>query len=581
MFQLGALQEGAISTGALSAANDGGAVVLFAGSNAAGGPAISTLDIANNGQTGSGRVLMMAGATTTQTQANGFDITTGAIDTHSTTEQPGYPVTLITPGAISTGSIDTSNTSGLSLDSKSLNLGGGGEVTLVAGSSFKSKSGITVQGGINSSSNASYPQVAGVPQGDGAATVTLIGLNAGSDITVVNPSGPAVVATAPGAYSGSGALIVETPGAIDLENNSTNSTNVVDTSGSTTSYGAQVFLASGKTAGLAVSILANGGAGNINNTGAPISDVWLLTAGGSYTPYTVNNGSKTPYNFTDLDASKPITPGTNLTITFKPGSSPQGYCPGGYTAIGDAAGRPTQITIVDNEDTQVLEVPILVTGSAGIKLTNKKSFIEGTYITDNSSPSYPMKLYSAGPIVAPIGNATPKQQLGLTNAISTTGSVAISFVSSPISTFNTIATPGALSLSTLPLSASALGSPPGITSYGQIVAGKSITVKTAKGSDGGFALSPATWWECFTIANAISISADGAGAIAGDGEIYSHDITLSSAFGDISLGPDFGINSAIVRFNTAGAVDINDGWPAVLEHPTGNPILFNGQFILN
>lgn len=235
---------------------------------------------------------------------------------------------------------------------------------------------------------------------------------------------------------------------------------------------------------------------------------------------------------------------------------------------------------MDNGDTQVLEVPILVTGAAGIKLTNKKSFIEGTYITDNSSPSYPMKLYSAGPIVAPIGNATPKQQLGLTNAISTTGSIALSFVSSPISTFNTLATPGTLSLTTLPLSASALSSTPGITSFGQMVAGQSITVKTARGSDGGWELSPATWWECFTIANGISITADGAGVIGGAGELYSHDITLKSASGDISL-TNPGINSAIVRFNTAGAVDINDGWPAVLKNPTGNPIQFNGEFSLH
>ena len=85
IFQFGTLQEGAISTGTLSAANAGGAVVLLGGSNAAGGPAISTQGISNGGPNGSGRVLLMAGATATQTHANGFDITTGAIDTHSAT----------------------------------------------------------------------------------------------------------------------------------------------------------------------------------------------------------------------------------------------------------------------------------------------------------------------------------------------------------------------------------------------------------------------------------------------------------------------------------------------------------------
>ena len=159
----------------------------------------------------------MAGATATQTQANGFDITTGAIDTHSTSMQPGYPVTVVTPGAITTGSINTSNTSSFRLRRI---YGGGGEITLVAGSQYKSNSGITVQGGINSSCSISYTAPDGASiQGVGAATVTLIGLNAGSDITVVNPSGTAIDTSAPGSNSGAGAVVIATPGAITLEDN--------------------------------------------------------------------------------------------------------------------------------------------------------------------------------------------------------------------------------------------------------------------------------------------------------------------------------------------------------------------------
>jgi hypothetical protein len=564
IFQFGTLREGAISTGTLSAANAGGAVLLLGGSNAAGGPAISTQEISNSGPSGSGRVLLMAGATTTQTHANGFDITTGAIDTHSATAQPGYPVTVVTPGAVSTGSINTSNTSSASV---APTYGGGGEVTLVAGSYYKSKSGITVQAGINSSCSASYPSQA---QGVGSATVTLIGLNAGSDITVVNPSGPAIDTSATGENSGAGAVVIATPGAITLEDNDSGSTNVINTSGSqNNTSGSQVFLASGKTTGPAITILASGAAGNIQTTGTSLGDgeVWVLTAGGAYTPgYTVN-GSTNPNNFTDLSACQSIGPGTALTIKFQPGSSPKGYCPGGYTAISDSPIQPTQINIVENANSEPLEVPLLVRGSAGINLTNTKSFIKATYVNGTSkNPSCTLKLFGAGPIVAPIGNGTPGQPLGLTNAVSTTGNIGISFLSSPINIFNTTATPGTLSLS----------SNATITSYGEMVAGKSINVKTTAGSNGGFTLSSGTWWECFNIANAVTISTDGSGSIEGDGQVYCDNIALRSRSGNISgfSGPDFSINAAMVQFNTSGEVNINDGWPAVLKPSTGNPAQF-------
>ncbi len=297
--------------------------------------------------------------------------------------------------------------------------------------------------------------------------------------------------------------------------------------------------------------------------------MWLLTAGGAYTSgYTVNGGTN-PNNFTDLSACKSIGPGTNLTIQFQPGSNPEGYCPGGYTAISDSSARPTHINIVENANTEPVEVPILVRGSAGIHLANKKSFIKATYTNGTStSPSCTLKLFSAGPIVASIGNSTPGQPLGLTNAVSTTGNIGLSFLSSPINIFNTTATPGTLSLS----------SNAAITSYGQMVASKSITVKTTAGSNGGFSLSPVTGWECFNIANAVAISADGSGSIEGAGQVYCDKLTLQSQSGDICgfSGPEFpfGVNAAMVQFNTSGEVNINDGWPAVLEPSTGNPAQF-------
>jgi hypothetical protein len=565
IFQFGTLQEGAVSTGALSAANSGGAVLVLAGSNAAGSPAISTQNISNDGPSGGGRVLLMAGATTAQTHENGFNINTGAIDTHSVSAQPGYPVTVVTPGAITTGAINTSNTSSAKVASI---FGGGGEITMVAGSSYKPNSGILVQGGVNSSCAASYAS-----QGVGAATITLIGLNAGSDITVVNSSGPAVDTSATGENSGAGALVIATPGAITLENNGSDSTNAINTSGSeNNTSGSQVFLSSGKTTGSAVTILAGGAAGNILTTGTSLGDgaVWVLTAGGAYTPgYTVN-GSANPNNFTDLSACQSIGPGTALTIEFQPGSSPKGYCPGGYTAISDSAARPTKINIVENAFSEPLEVPLLLRGSEGINLTNTKSFIKATYVNGTSkNPSCTLKLYSAGPIVAPVGNGTPGQSLGLTNAISTTGNIGLSFLSSPINIFNTIATPGTLSLS----------SKATVTSYGALVAGKSISVKTTAGSNAGFTFSSGTWWECFTIANSIGISVDGSGSIEGDGQLYCDTIALRSQSGNISgfSGPDFSINAAIVQFNTSGEVNINDGMPAVLKQSTGNPAQFIGS----
>jgi hypothetical protein len=335
-----------------------------------------------------------------------------------------------------------------------------------------------------------------------------------------------------------------------------------------------VFLSSGKTTGPAITILASGAAGNIQTTGTSLGDgaVWVLTAGGAYTPgYTVN-GSTNQNNFTDLTASKSIGPGTALTIEFQPGSSPKGYCPGGYTAISDTPARPAHINIVEKANSEPVEVPILVTGSAGINLTNTKSFIKATYVNGTSkNPSCTLKLFGAGPIVAPIGNSTPEQPLGLTNAVSTTGNIGLSFLSSPVNIFNTIATPGTLSLS----------SSATVTSYGAMVAGKSIKVKTTAGSNGGFAFSPVIGWECFNIANAVAISADGSGPIEGEGHVYCDKLTLQTQAGDICgfSGPDFpfGVNAAMVQFNTSGEVNINDGWPAVLLPSTGNPAQFSGS----
>ncbi|MDR3554708.1 MAG: hypothetical protein P4L55_08130 [Syntrophobacteraceae bacterium] len=571
MFQFGTPQEGSISTGTLGAANDGGGVVLFAGSNAGGDPAISTRDISTSGTTGNGRVLLMAGATTTQTQANDFDITTGNIDTHSTTVQSGYPITVITPGAITTGSLNTS--SALS-DTVLPNQGGGGELTLVAGSQFKSNSGITVQGGINSSCGVSYSS-----QGVGAATITLIGLNAGSNITVTNPNGPAIDTSAPGGNSGAGAVLVATPGTITLQGNGTEPTtglpDVINSSGSkNNTSGSQVFLSSGRTSGAAINILtANGAPGDIYTEGTSLGDgaVWVLTSGGDFTKgYTVN-GLTNQNNFTDLCSSQALGPGKKLQILFQPGSSPQGYCPGGYSAIKDSSGRPTQINIVESANTEPVEVPILATGSAGINLKNKKSFIKSTYINGTSSnPSCTLKLFGAGPIVAPIGNGTPGQTFSLTSAVSTTGNIGISFVSSPIALYNTTATPGSLSLTANST----------VSSYGQLVAGKSITIKTNKKSNGGFETSPITAWENFNIANTIAVSADGSGVIEAS-PFYCDKLTLQSQSGDIcgNSGTDsfMNINAAIVQFNTSGEVDISAGWPAELLPSTGNPAWFTGD----
>ncbi|MEM5785765.1 MAG: hypothetical protein AAGU11_00525, partial [Syntrophobacteraceae bacterium] len=151
----------------------------------------------------------------------------------------------------------------------------------MAGSNFKHNSGITVQGGINSSCAVSYHD-----QGVGSATTTIIGLGARSHITVTNPAGPAVVTSATGHNSGAGALVMATPGRITLEGNDSDSTNVIDTSGSHhNTSGSQVFLSSGRTSGPAIALLSGGAAGNINTAGTSLGDgaVWVLTAGGAYT----------------------------------------------------------------------------------------------------------------------------------------------------------------------------------------------------------------------------------------------------------------------------------------------------------
>ena len=75
---------------------------------------------------------------------------------------------------------------------------------MVAGSFYKPGAGITVSGGINSSVQSTISL--------GAATITLIGLGAASDIAVINPDGPAIDAAATGNLGGgAGALLIATP----------------------------------------------------------------------------------------------------------------------------------------------------------------------------------------------------------------------------------------------------------------------------------------------------------------------------------------------------------------------------------
>lgn len=570
MFQFGTIQEGAIKTGAIAAAGKGGSVLVLAGSNAATDPAISTQDITTSSSSGSGRVLLMAGATTSQTQANCFDIDTGNIDTHSTSTEPGFPVTVVTPGAINSGSLTTS------CSSNDIS-GGSGEVSMVAGSYFKPDAGIAVNGGIDSSVKSDFSF--------GSATITLIGLGAASDIAVINPGGPAINATATGASGGgAGALLIATPGKITLENNS-GSGDVVDTYGYTLS-GSQVFLSSGQRTGTAISILANGSPGTINTSGGQLGygNIWVLTAGGDYTDYTAL-GDTNPNNFTDLGQSQAVIgPGADVTLTFTPGQSPAGYCPGGYTSISDSPSQPAHINIVGTGNNEPLEVPLLVTGQAGIALNNPGSFIEATYVKSGSNPYYSvMKLFSAGPIVAPVANGTSGQLFGITALASTTGDVAV-WPLSPVSMFNLAVTPGTLSVSSL--ASQAVGaSTPAITNYGAMIAGDSIYIdSTLSTGNSDIILSPApperaTVWEYCGIAGAVNISAGGSGSIKSHGQLYCADLILNSGSGQISVDfpADLSAKVAEIQFGTNGAVSVKDAWPAILKSSQGDTIQIIGD----
>ena len=567
MFHFGTIQEGAVTTGALAAAGSGGSVLILAGSNAVSNPAISTQNITTSGSSGSGRVLLMAGATTSQTQSNCFDIKTGAIDAHSTSAEPGFPVTVVTPGAINSGSINTSCTS------TEINNGGSGEVSMVAGSYYKPGAGISVSGGIDSSVQSALSL--------GSATITLIGLGPASDIAVINPDGAAINATATGlSGGGAGALLIATPGKITLENNS-GSGNVVNTYGSGTLSGSQVFLSSGKRTGTAISILAGGAPGIINTAGGQLGygNIWVLTAGGGYTNYTAV-GDPNPNNFTNLGSSHGIIgPGTDVTLTFTPGQSPAGYCPGGYTSISDSPAQPTRININGTGNNEPLEVPILVTGQAGIALNNPDSFIKATYVKSGSNPYYSvMKLFSAGPITAPVANGTSGQLFGITALVSTTGDVAISPLS-PVSMFNLAATPGALSVSSL-ASQAAGATTPAISNYGAMIAGNSISVSST-GSSGNsdiiFSPAPpaqATVWEYISLASTINVSAGGSGSIKSYGRLFCTDLALNSGSGQISVDApaSLGAMFAGIQFSTNGDVRVKDTWPATLKTSQGNAI---------
>lgn len=577
MFQFGTVQEGAVRTGALTAAGSGGSVLVMAGSNTAFEPAISTQDILTSSSNGSGRVLLMAGAATPQNEANCFDIVTGDIDTHSTSKQPGFPVTVVTPGAINSGSIDTS------CSSADRNYGGSGEVTMTAGSYYKPDAGITVRGGIDSSVQSAYSL--------GSATITLIGMGTASDISIINPGGPAINATAngpAGGGGGAGALLISTPGKITLENNS-GSGDVVDTYGFPALSGSQVVLSSGVRTGTAISILSNGSPGIIDTRGGQLGygNVWVLTAGGDYTDYTAV-GDPSPNNFTDLGQSQDVIgPGTDLTITFIPGQSPAGYCPGGYTSISDSLSQPTRINIDSTGNNEQLEVPVLVTGRAGIALNNPGSFIESTHVSSSGSTPYyaVMKLFSSGPIAAPLANGTSGQLFGVTGLVSTTGDVAVSALS-PVSLYNLALTPGTLTVSSL--ASQAVGSDtPAVTNYGAMVAGDSINLNsTLSVGNSDIVLSPAlpalsTLWEYCIIAGTINISAGGSGSINSYGQLYCNKLSLNSETGQISIAPgqisadspvDLNVEAAKIQFSTDGAVSVRDAWPVILKTSNGNAI---------
>jgi hypothetical protein len=416
----------------------------------------------------------------------------------------------------------------------------------------------------------------------GAATITLVGLGATSDIAVINPDGPAINASATGqSGGGAGALLIATPGKITLENNS-GSGDVVDTYGSSTLSGSQVFLSSGVRTGTAISILANGAPGTINTSGGQLGygNVWVLTAGGNYTDYTAI-GDPSPNNFTDLGQSQAVIgPDANVTLTFTPGHSPTGYCPGGYTSISDSPAHPARINIVETGNNEPLEVPILVTGRAGIALSNPSSFIEATYVkSGGSNPNYSvMKLFSSGPIAAPVTNGTSGQLFGITALVSTTGDVAVSPLS-PVSLFNAAVTPGTLSVSSS-VSQPVGAATPAITNYGAMVAGNSINVSST-GSTGNsdIVLSPAppaqaTLWEYCVIAGTVNVSAGGSGSIQSYGQLYCANLALNSGSGQISVDSpaDLNVQAAGIQFSTDGAVSVRDAWPATLKTSNGNAI---------
>ncbi len=445
---------------------------------------------------------------------------------------------------------------------------------MVAGSYYKPGAGITVSGGINSSVQSAFSL--------GAATITLIGLGAASDIAVINPDGPAINAAATGnSGGGAGALLIATPGKITLENNS-GSGDVVDTYGSSTLSGSQVFLSSGGRTGTAISILASGAPGTINTSGGQLGygNIWVLTAGGDYTHYTAV-GDPNPNNFTNLGQSRPVIgPGADLTLTFTPGQRPAGYCPGGYTSIGDSEALPARINIVSTGNNEPLEVPILVTGRAGIALGNPGSFIEATYVKSAGPNQYysVMKLFSAGPIAAPVGNGTSGQLFGITALVSTTDNVAVSALS-PVSLFNVVVTPGTLSVSSS-ASQPAGAATPAITDYGAMVAGNSINISSTRSAgNSDIVLSPApptlaTLWEYCVIAGTVNVSAGGSGAILSYGQLYCANLALNSGSGQISVNSpaDLNVQAAGIQFSTNGAVLVRDAWPAALKTSNGDTI---------
>jgi hypothetical protein len=418
-----ATQNGSVSVGNIS--TNGGNVLISVGASNSSGFALNAGNISTNASTAltgmggnGGFVTINAVASTNEADLELRNITSYGITLPQQTNQiapiigNGGLVSIITPGSITVGNIDTGDNFSAGISSSATTGANGGSVMMLAGTSSTVGSitfgSIETKGGTN---------VNGQAVGNGGSVV-LISLGDTGNIT----STGSIVTDI---QSANGSAIAG-PVAISTANGSINinSISAVET-GANTNGGADILLSTGiSTTGAAVTA-------SVSTTSTESTFVFVIPTA---TTSVSGNNVWVSTSIASLPAGNPNTapspqamPTGANQLQFNAGTSPSVqafngvgtaenvfYSPGGFTSISDASNFVALTVTGDSK----LIVPIVSLAPTGISLTNLSL----------SSLTSSMPILLAGTSVNVQGSLTT------TAALSAIASGTISFVSIPLPT---------------------------------------------------------------------------------------------------------------------------------------------------